>query len=100
MASARLTRFDRILVGFLIGIVAPLVAFLITYELKNSGQGLVKYIEVIWNMKIFLKIASLCAVPNLGIFFFFLQLKYEMAARGVVMATFIYALVVLIAQLI
>ena len=99
MVTSKRNRYDRIFIGFFVGILAPLVTFLITYSVKNTGQSVVEYLEIIWSMKIFLKIFSLCILSNLAFFFLFLQLKYEMAARGVLTATFIYAFGVLIAKL-
>lgn len=58
------------------------------------------YLRNVWDMKIFLKIISLCVFPNLGFFFLFYRKKYDMAARGVIMATFMYAFLVLVAKLI
>ncbi len=92
------TRYDRIFTGWIIGIIAPLIIFLIVYQVKYSEMNLSVYLRNIWQMKIFLKILSLCVFPNLGFFFFFYRLKYDMAARGVIMATFMYAFAVLIAK--
>lgn len=94
------TRYDRILVGWLIGMILPLVVFLITYLLKYNELELVVFIRNMWKMKILLKLLSLCVFPNLGFFFLFYRNKYDMAARGVIMATFMYAFLVLIAKLI
>lgn len=93
-------RFDRILTGWLLGTIMPLVIFLITYEVKYSEVEFSVYLRNIWNMKLFLKILSLCVFPNLGFFLLFYRLKYDMAARGVIMATFMYTFIVLIAKLI
>lgn len=100
MTLRKRTRFDRILNGWLIGIISPLVIFLIAYEVKYSEMEFAVYLRNVWQMKIFLKILSLCVFPNLGFFFLFYRLKYDMAARGVIMATFMYAFLVLIAKLI
>ena len=93
-------RYDRILTGWLIGIIAPLIVFFIVYQLKYSEMQFSVYLRNIWQMKIFLKILSLCVFPNLGFFFLFYRIKYDMAARGVIMATFMYAFAVLIAKVI
>lgn len=92
-------RYDRIIIGLLIGLILPVIIFLITYKVKYSEVEFMVYLHRIWQMKILLKILSLCVFPNLGVFLLFLRIKYERAARGVVMATFIYAFVVLIAKL-
>ena len=92
--------FDRILIGWLIGTLAPLIIFLITYQIKYSTMGFSDFLRSFWEMKILLKLLSLCVFPNLGFFFLFYRNKLDMAARGVIMATFVYAFVVLITKLI
>jgi len=92
--------FDRILTGWLIGTFIPIVIFLLTYQVKYSEMEFQIFIRNIWKMKIFMKLLSLCVFPNLGFFFFFYQIKYDMAARGVILATFMYAFFVLIVKLI
>jgi hypothetical protein len=98
MFAHKRTRYDRILTGWVLGTIVPLIIFMITYEVKYNEMEFSVYLRNIWNMKLFLKILSLCVFPNLGFFFIFYRLKYDMAARGVIMATFMYAFLVLIAK--
>ncbi len=63
-------------------------------------MGFSDFLKSFWEMKILLKLLSLCVFPNLGFFFLFYRNKLDMAARGVIMATFVYAFVVLITKLI
>lgn len=100
MTSSKRNKFDRILTGWLIGTIVPLIIFMITYQMKYSEIEFQGYLRNIWQMKLFLKILSLCVFPNLGFFLLFYQLKYDMAARGVIMATFMYTFLVLIAKFI
>jgi len=100
MTSRNKRSIDRFGVGFVIGVLVPVVFFLVVYQLKYSAVEFLNYLRSIWQMKIFLKILSLCVFPNLGFFLLFYRRKYDMAARGVILATFIYAFVVLIAKLI
>lgn len=99
MAQKR-KKYDQIITGWLIGILLPLVIFLITYQVKYSEMEFSVFVRNMWQMKILMKLLSLCVFPNLGFFFLFYRLKYDMAARGVIMATFMYAFMVLIAKLI
>jgi len=80
------------------GIILPVIIFLITYLVKYSELEFMVYLQKIWQMKILLKLVYLCVLPNLGVFLLFLRIKYERAARGVVAATFIYAFMVMIVQ--
>jgi len=100
MSARKQNTADRLLVGWIIGIVVPLVFFLVVYQMKYSEMRFMVYLRNVWEMKIFLKIISLCVFPNLGFFFLFYRKKYDMAARGVIMATFMYAFLVLVAKLI
>jgi len=100
MATAKKNNIDRLLVGFVLGFLVPVIFFMVVYQLKYAEMEFVAYVRSIWQMKIFLKILSLCVFPNLGFFLLFYRRKYDMAARGVIMATFIYAFVILIAKLI
>lgn len=100
MALRKRNRYDKILTGLIIGIVLPIIIFLITYEVKYSEMDFAVFLKSMWEMKIFMKLLSLCVFPNLGFFFLFYRNKFDMAARGIIMATFIYAFAVLIAKLI
>ena len=100
MALRKRNRYDRILIGLIIGIIFPIVIFLVTYEVKYNEMDFRVFLQSMWEMKIFMKLLSLCVFPNLGFFFLFYRNKYDMAARGVIMATFIYAFAVLIAKVI
>jgi hypothetical protein len=51
-----------------------------------------------WRLQALIKIFSLCVFTNLAAFWGFLRLKYERAARGVLGATILYAIVVLISK--
>jgi len=100
MSPRKRNRFDHLLIGWSLGIISPLIIFLIVYELKYSDMEFMVYLRNVWQMKIFLKILSLCVFPNLGFFFLFYRLKYDMAARGVIMATFMYAFFVMVGKFI
>lgn len=99
MTIRKRNRFDRMLTGWFIGTLVPVLVFLITYQVKYSEMDFPVFLKNMWQMKIFLKLLSLCVFPNLGFFFLFYRLKYDQAARGVILATFMYAFVVLIAKL-
>jgi hypothetical protein len=99
MSRSKRNRYDQILTGWLIGAFIPILIFVITYEVKYSGMEFQQFLRNMWQMKIFMKLLSLCVFPNLGFFFLFYRMKYDMAARGVILATFIYAFVVLIVKL-
>jgi hypothetical protein len=92
-------QFDKIITGWLIGTIAPIIVFILVYFVKFSETELMIWIKNIWQMKIFMKLLSLCIVPNLGFFMIFYRKKFDSAARGVILATFIYAFLFLLMKL-
>ena len=100
MFKRKTTKGDRILNGWLLGTVVPLVIFMGVYLVKFSEFDFSTYLNNLWHMRVFFKIISLCVFPNLVFFMIFYRMKYDMAARGVIMATFIYACLVMFAKFI
>lgn len=100
MFERKRKRYDRILTGWLLGALVPLIIFLIVYWVKFQEYEFLVYLNNLLHMKVFFKILSLCVFPNLAFFLFFYRQKYDMAARGVIMATFMYAFLVMIARVI
>jgi len=100
MTLQKRSRIDRLVVGFIIGLLVPVIFFMIVYQVKYGNIEFMTYIRKTWEMKIFLKILSVCVFSDLGFFLLFYRRKYDMAARGVILATFIYAFLVLLAKVI
>ena len=100
MTLQKKSRIDRLVVGFIIGLLVPAIFFMSVYQIKYGNIEFMTYIRKTWEMKIFLKILSVCVFPDLGFFLLFYRRKYDMAARGVILATFMYAFAVLIAKLV
>ena len=99
MSGSPKHKFDRMQFGFWPGLLMPLLVFAIVYLIKGECQPFSQYIKGLWAFNILIKLLSLCVFPNLLLFLFFIRKKYDWAARGVLMATFIYAFVVLFSKL-
>ncbi len=97
--DTKLKKADRFLVGFIIGIIAPIIVFIIYYKMYYDFIRIDSFIFDVMVKNIFAPLLSLCAVINLGIFYFFYWKFLNYAARGVVGATFIYAFIVIIIKL-
>ncbi len=93
------TKYDQIQFGFLPGLLGPLLVFVIVFFIQGHDQLFFEYIKNLWTFDVLIKLLSLCVFPNLLLFLFFIRKKYDRAARGVLMATFIYAFVVLFSKL-
>src|SRR5687768_3816691 len=85
-------KWDRFWVGFLPGLMGPLVCILLFYLVKFTGIPFMDYIKMVKNPTVLSPILSLGVIVNLFIFFPFIWSHYYNAARGVIGATFIYAI--------
>lgn len=87
--------FDKLFVGLIVGIIVPLIAFIIYYLAKFSELNFFDYIQSLHHYQLLFKIMSLCVLTDLPLFYLFIQLKLLRGARGVVMACFIFAFMVM-----
>ena len=99
MGKARRKKYNTLLTGITTGIALPLTAFLLLYLVKYGHIPFFSFLEDLWKMKLLMKILSLCGFLNLLAFLGFYRKGMDLAARGVLMATFGYALVVLVSRL-
>lgn len=84
-----------LIIGFLIGIIAALLGTFIFLKLFTK-YDLFQDLQTIRAEGIFGKVITLGAILNIIVFFVLLQLKKEMMARGIVLATIILTLITLI----
>lgn len=98
MPQRRRNRFDNTETGFLVGFALPLAVFFVVYLFGNNNVSFVDYMKGLWKLQALIKLGSLCVFLNSAVFMGFIQLKFEKAARGVLGATIIYAIVVMISR--
>lgn len=92
------SKIDNLKLGVFLGILAPVIAMLIIYLIQFSNFKLNELIDLLVSKKVFTKIVSLCVLPNLALFFFFLNKNYYYSARGILLSTIIFALFVFITK--
>lgn len=84
-------RFDHLVVGLVIGLIAPLLTlytfYLFTYRSQTSFNGFIQYFSRFNHL---VSSVSLCVIINLLIFFLFIWTNNLRSARGVVFATLTY----------
>ena len=87
----------EIVIGFLIAILATIAGFYLYVEYV-SQYGFEETIKIINEKKLYGKILGIAAIPNLFVFFIYLKKKQDLRAKGVLLATFFLAFLVLISQ--
>ncbi len=90
---------NSIWTGTTIGLIVPFVVVFIFFKLKFPHVTIEYIIDYSIQMRALPKIISLCVIPNLGIFFLFMKVNYLFSARGIILATFIMTLFVLVLKM-
>ena len=100
MKNSNYTRkFDNFITGFFIGLLAPIIIFFAYYNLNYDFIQFKAFVADALKKSIFAPLMSLCVIINLGIFYFFYWKYLNYAARGVIGATFVYAIIVFIIKI-
>ena len=87
----------EIFIGVLVGLLATATGFYlyVDFALKGTFE---EVLLVINEKKLYGKILSIAAIANLLAFFVFIKKKQDYRARGVLLATFLVAFLILISQ--
>ncbi len=85
---------DSMILGLIVGIIAPLLVMLGFWKVQFGHTSLIGFYEVMIQSNNLPGLISIGLLGNLGAFFVFYRLKLDVSARGVIMATFMYGLVI------
>jgi hypothetical protein len=91
--------WNKLWIGFVLGMIAPLIVLAINYKVNNQYFRLSNFDLRNFITDVLSPLISLCVIANLGVFYLFIRKDYYNGARGVVMATFIYAIAVFAVKL-
>ena len=91
---------DRMWIGISGGLVAPMLLFAIYFSIRDPGLQIADQINRMIAAKVLSYYVSLCALINLLLFFIFLRINADRAARGVLGATILYAFTIIFIKLI
>ncbi|HCI55080.1 MAG TPA: hypothetical protein PLN06_00400 [Bacteroidales bacterium] len=88
-------KIDNTLISFVTGLSVSIVTALIIYVFTSKGQSLINYFKsIIIDGKLTLA-ATIYAVPDIILFFVFNRRNMLKAAKGMLAATIVWALLVL-----
>lgn len=91
------TRLDRQYYGVIFGLFVPMLAFILTWAISYD-VSLGTYLENFYRINKLASLISLAAIPNLLLFFIFIWTNMNRAARGVLIATFLIAAIMLVVK--
>ena len=85
-------KLDSLWMGLIIGIFSPWLTLFLFYLIKYNHISFVDFFNnLILGYNILTPVISLCVITNLLVFFIFVWTNRNHSARGVLLATFIYA---------
>ena len=87
----------EILVGIVVGLLATGLGFYLYVEFVLNGS-FQESLVIINNKNLYGQVLSIAAIPNLLVFFIFIKKRQDYKARGVLIATFLVALLILVSQ--
>ena len=87
-------KYDNLLSGIISGILLPLIVGLLVFAFTAHGKSLMSYLERISDANIITHAVTLCVFPNVFIFLLFNRFDMLRSARGVLVVTFAWALIV------
>ena len=88
-------RFNTVPAGLIPGLALPVVTLLIIWAVRFEG-GLGDFLSSFQQMRILSKVLTLSTIPNLLLFFLFIWTNRIFSARGVIFATLVVAMVMLV----
>ena len=87
-------RYDKVLIGFISGLLLPFIVGLIIFAFSPGDLSLKAYLTKLSDSNIITHSISLCVFPNVLIFLGFNWLDMLKAAKGVLAVTIIWAIIV------
>ena len=88
---------NKLYIGIIIGLILPMIMSVILYLSVYKGQlEFVTFLDRLIERGSIGKLLSISVLPNLIVFFVAINLERLLAARGIVTATLVYAVVVLV----
>lgn len=87
----------EIIIGFVIGLIATAFGFYIYVEFVST-YSFDETLKILNEGKLYGKVLGLAAIPNLFVFFIFLKKKQDLRARGVLLACFFIAFLILLSK--
>jgi hypothetical protein len=87
-------KFDKTIVGFLTGLIFPLLVGITIFLFSPSHLSLQSYLERIVETHIITHSITLCVFPNVFIFLIYNRLDMLKATRGVLAMTIVWAVIV------
>ncbi len=93
----KLCKCNKVLFGLFLGLAVPLLTSYLLYAFAYHGAfGYSEFLKGLMHTSNLSRLMAVCALPNLIVFFLAINFQKLLAARGVVTATLILGILVVI----
>ena len=92
---AEIKRLDSMALGLIAGLMLPLITLVLIWVIRYD-IGLGEFLSSFQRIGMLSKMISLSVIPNLLLFFIFIWTNRTFSARGVIFATLVVAMVMLV----
>ena len=92
-------KYDRLWIGLVVGLIVPVTGVLLVYLLSVVNHYLLSIPTLIKNISsvlVLTKFLSVGCILNLGVFFLFINRDYFNIARGIIFATMLIAMPIIV----
>lgn len=89
-------KFNKQIIGYIGGFLLPIITIIVEFFTMYNGVKFGAFIEIAWIRGNLSSILSLGLVPNLLLFFIFIWLNKLKSAQGVLGATIILSLAIVV----
>lgn len=90
---------NQFLLGFVLGVIVPFFAVIIFNISLKRSMTIDEFLQSMLQLKVLSGILSLAGLPNLALFFIFLNLKKYKTVKGILTATVFLAITVFVVKL-
>lgn len=87
---------DSTILGLIIGLIAPILVMLGFWKYQFGHTSLIGFYEVMVQSGNLPGLISIGLLGNLGAFFLFYRKQLDVSARGVISATFLYGILIVV----
>lgn len=91
------SKFNKQKIGLISGLIVPIIAIFIFYLLNQNRFGSFEnFYKHFVLFHLTSHIVSLSVIPNMAVFYLFIKKNFLYSAKGVVLATMIYGLIIIV----
>jgi hypothetical protein len=92
---------NKQIIGLIIGLILPVIFGFLLFEGRYDGdQEFIEFLGSLFRLQSLGKLVSISVLPNLLVFFLAIWTERLLAARGIVIATVIWAVITMIIRFI